>query len=90
MELLDVPMRLKYMWNSVVIDAGPTHFEEEWYDDWLDGMVETDPDIIFFLVTESTDVFEKEWDFNEIAVAPEVISADEWRERYGRGMRGQG
>lgn len=65
-ELLDVPMRLKYYFNGRVTDAGPARFNESWYDDWLASMVKVDV-IIFFLVTETTDVFEKEWDFNEYA-----------------------
>lgn len=66
MELLDQPMRMKYYFNGRVTDAGPAKFDEEWYDRWLASMVTESDEIIFFLVTDTTDVFEKEWDFNEV------------------------
>ena len=60
MKLLDQPMRMKYYFNGRVADAGPAKFEEEWYDRWLASMVNENDEPIFFLVTETTDVFEKE------------------------------
>lgn len=67
MELIDQPMRAKYMppYAKKPIDCGPVRFEEDWYDEWLDAMIKVDEDYIFFLVMETTDVFEKEWNFNE-------------------------
>lgn len=64
--LQDVPMRLKYVFmdNAKVVDCGPAQFDEPWYDRWFNSMMDSD-DMVFFLVTETTDVFEKEWDFNE-------------------------
>lgn len=59
-------MRLKYYFNGHVTDAGPARFgSQEWYDNWLNSMVYGNDAMIFFLVVETTDVFEKEWDFND-------------------------
>lgn len=33
----------------------------------LSGLAETLPNAIFFRVTETTDIWEKEWDFNDYA-----------------------
>ena len=38
---------------------------EDWQEAWLNSMIRLLPDAIFFLVAETTDVFEKEFDFNE-------------------------
>jgi hypothetical protein len=65
LELLDVPMRMKYYFKGRVVDIGAARFDEKWYTSWLNSMVNEHTNIIFFLVTETTDVFEKEWDFND-------------------------
>lgn len=64
---VDHPMRLRYYFKGHVTDAGFTHFNTDWYDDWLASMMSDD--VIFFLTAEisTTDVFEKEWDFNDYA-----------------------
>lgn len=84
-------MKLKYTHpiDGSIVDAGPVRFDEFWYDDWLDGMVGSDKDIIFFIVTESTDVFEKEWDFNQSAydkiVSPDVETVSFPPYEFGKG-----
>lgn len=65
-DLIDQPMRVKYYFNGRVTDAGPAKFDEEWFDRWLASMVNETDVIIFFLTVETTDVFEKEWDFNDV------------------------
>lgn len=51
-------VRLNYLApNGVVIEAGNTRFEEGWYDIWLERMVSENPDVIFFLTVETTDLW---------------------------------
>lgn len=38
------------------------------YDIWLEHMVDSNPKIIFFYTVDTTDIWEKEWDFNEVAL----------------------
>lgn len=38
------------------IYTGTAQFDKPWYDDWLDAMVKSDNDVIFFLTVYSTDV----------------------------------
>lgn len=67
-ELRDVPMRLKYCTpNGEVVDAGPAKFEEDWFNQWLQTMLRPGSKLIFFLMIESTDVFEKEMEYNVIS-----------------------
>jgi hypothetical protein len=49
-------MRLYYIDTDRVVDAGDTHFDEDWYDKWLGLMIDTNNDTIFFLTDETTDV----------------------------------
>lgn len=49
-------MRLRYLYKNQITDAGKTRFDEKWYDGWLQMMVDPNPDVIFFLITETTDV----------------------------------
>lgn len=69
-EFVKQPMLLKYVGpdSKYVTNAGTVQFGEDWYDDWLDGLVKSEENLIFFLVVESTDVFEEdwEWDFNTV------------------------
>lgn len=58
-DLIDVPMRMKYYFNGKVIDAGPVKLDEEYYNNWLASMTTNNDFMIFFLVAETTDVFEK-------------------------------
>lgn len=67
-ELRDEVMRMMYRTpRGQIVDAGPTRFDEPGFNEWLQSMVDPDSDFIFFLVVETTDVFEKEWDFNTYA-----------------------
>jgi hypothetical protein len=70
-DFVNQPLRLKYYHPAMhfVIDAGPVQFEEPWYDAWVDSMVRMDENSIFFIVIESTDVFEKKFDFNEVPMS---------------------
>lgn len=79
-ELVDQPMRLKYYNPELrsITDAGPARLETGWYDGWLDYMLGIDRRFIFFFVVETTDVFEKEWDFNEVAM-PELPDGVYWK-----------
>lgn len=67
--LVKQPMRLNYYASSmqtyisvdIDMDApGIIH--------WLHAMVGDNPDTIFFFTVETTDIFEKKWDFNEVAM----------------------
>lgn len=62
-DLLDQPMQLRYYVSEPeprVYDAGPVRFDELWYTPWLEALVSMDENIIFFIVTETADVFEEE------------------------------
>lgn len=69
-------LKLKYVLpDGAVIPAGPTKFEDHWYADWLEGMVSSCPEVIFFLTTETTDIWEHEEpeiDYNEVRVLREI------------------
>lgn len=68
---IDQPIRVYYYINGIGTDLGPAKFDQEWWCNWLDGMVTDNEDVIFFLTVESTDVFEKEWDFNTVVMGAE-------------------
>jgi hypothetical protein len=65
-------LKLKYYdpETGIVCGGGQAYFHEVWYADWLQTMVDADEKLIFFLVVETTDVFELEWNFNEVAYMP--------------------
>lgn len=55
-------MRLHYwLLDDVVRDAGTVQFEEDWYDAWLQKLVSGNDDLIFFITTDTTDVW-PEWE----------------------------
>lgn len=65
-ELIDQPMRLNYVLpdGEVVFIASVRDVNRP----WVGVMAEQNPDTIFFLTVETTDIWEKEWDFNEVAM----------------------
>lgn len=89
MTLVEQPMRLKYVIENVIYDAG-RYFAESWYNNYLDGLFKVHPDAIFFLVVETTDVFEKEFNYNTIAsYGPDGMINHTYSPYCSEGCRGQ-
>lgn len=73
-------MKLNYTLPSGAVHQIAFHdMESEYYLAWLESMVKMAPDTIFFYTVDSTDIWEKEWDFNEVVT--KMIE-----ERYVRGL----
>lgn len=62
MKLRSQTMKLCYVLpDDNVLRPHPTALmEQEWYNKWLQNMVQANPDVNFFLVVDTTDVFEEE------------------------------
>lgn len=50
-------LTLNYFLNDRVVKCGVAQFEESWYHVWLDSLVKTGNDVIFFFTTETTDIW---------------------------------
>lgn len=59
-----------------VVESGIRPSETPGYTHWLHSLVNYNPDTIFFYTTETTDIFEKEWDYNTVVYCAdnEVLS----------------
>jgi hypothetical protein len=56
--------------RHLVVMEKPFDYEDPSQVNWLHAMVEEHVSINFFFTVESTDIWEKEWDYNEVAQIP--------------------